>query len=129
MKRRLGGRDTQPTAKSIEILDGLIGNRERDHGIDHVRIRLHPRQRRPKQRARVTDRERRNKHDDLRETVQEQNHPKQEKQVIVARKHVFRADPRRVQEVADQHLMLRSFANGMRDGDARKQCCNRKMYS
>src|SRR5215204_7692338 len=80
--------DADRVAETVEIVEALVDDGDRDRGVDEVMIRLDAEQRRPKQGNAVAERKGSDELKDLPEPRQEEHHAEQKEQVVVARQHI-----------------------------------------
>ncbi|MCY1299650.1 hypothetical protein D9M70_491880 [compost metagenome] len=116
----------EPALEGAQVIERLVHHREADDGVDHVGtdadIAQHPEQ----QGDRVAEREQRDIQPNILEAVEEEDHPEQEQQVVVAGDHVLGAHvhERHQQHAAaflDETLVAFGHAMGERLGRAYQQ--------
>jgi hypothetical protein len=103
------------------VVEALVDHRQRDHRIDQPVVPGDAHERGQDQRDAVTHRERRDELGDVAEFREEEDHPEEEQQVVVAGDHVLGAQHRVLQVAASEHGLLVGLRDAVRERQRRRQ--------
>jgi hypothetical protein len=100
------------------VLEGLVDDRQADDRVDDVGVRADAAERAGQQRDAVPDREEAHVEQDVLQPVEEENHPDEEQQVVVARDHMFRTEVHQRNRCRSVERQQVPVSNDRRNGTA-----------
>ena len=86
------GLEAQEALEAVHVVEGFVHHRQRDDGVDDVRIGMDPAQHAGQQRDAMAQREEADVQHDVLQLVQEENHANEKHQMVVAGHHVLGAE-------------------------------------
>lgn len=118
--------DAKASAKTVEVVEALVDDRNRNHRVYQEGIGFHAIERRSNQRDAVTERKCRNECDDVPEFREKEHDAEQEQQVVVTGQHMTGAGPEIVEKATGLELADLVGVNAMRMGAAESCTANSK---
>jgi hypothetical protein len=124
-REQVRGLDVEVLLEASVVVETLVDDAERDHGVHQEVVPGDLVEGREDQRDAVAHREHGDELGNLAERGEEEHHAEEEQQVVVAREHVARTEADVLQVATVEHALAVGFRDAMGECRGRQQqCCH-----